>query len=32
VRFRQIDVWPDYAGDPADTLEVEIYQPWLEPA
>jgi len=32
VRFRQIDVWPHYAGDPADTLEVEIYQHWLEPA
>ncbi len=22
VRFRQSDVWPDYAGSPRDTLEV----------
>lgn len=32
VRFRQIDVWPDYAGNLADTLEIELYQHWLEPA
>ena len=32
VRFRQKDVWPDYAGAPSDVLEVEIYQHWLEPA
>jgi nitrile hydratase len=31
VRFRQCDVWPDYAGPPADVVEVEIYQHWLEP-
>lgn len=31
VRFRQADVWPDYAGSPSDTLDVEIYQHWLEP-
>ena len=30
VRFRQQDVWPDYRGNPADVLEVEIYQHWLE--
>jgi nitrile hydratase subunit beta len=30
VRFLQRDVWPDYAGPPADVLEVEIYQHWLE--
>jgi nitrile hydratase len=30
VRFRQQDVWPDYRGSPADVLEVEIYQHWLE--
>jgi hypothetical protein len=32
VRFRQRDLWPDYAGPPGDTIEVEIYQHWLEPA
>ena len=32
VRFRQQDVWPDYRGAPADVLEVELYEHWLEPA
>ena len=32
VRFRQRDVWPDYAGPAADVIEVEIYQHWLEAA
>jgi nitrile hydratase len=32
VRFRQTDVWPDYAGRPDDTVDIEIYQHWLEPA
>jgi hypothetical protein len=32
VRFRQTDVWPDYAGPPTDTVDIEIYQHWLEPA
>jgi nitrile hydratase len=32
VRFRQRDLWPDYAGPPADCVEVEIYEHWLEPA
>jgi nitrile hydratase len=31
VRFLQRDVWPDYAGQAADVVEVEIYQHWLEP-
>jgi nitrile hydratase beta subunit-like protein len=31
VRFLQNEVWPDYAGQPADVVEVEIYQHWLEP-
>lgn len=30
VRFLQRDVWPDYAGQPQDVVEVEIYQHWLE--
>jgi nitrile hydratase len=32
VRFRQPDVWPDYAGSLGDTVDIEIYQHWLEPA
>jgi len=32
VRFRQVDVWPDYQGLPGDTVDIEIYQHWLEPA
>lgn len=32
VRFRQSEVWPDYTGLPGDTVDVEIYQHWLEPA
>ncbi len=32
VRFRQDEVWPDYGGAPQDTIEIEIYQHWLEPA
>ncbi len=29
VRFKQTDVWPDYDGNPGDTLFVEIYEHWL---
>ena len=32
VRFRQTDIWPDYAGQPHDTAVVEIYEHWLEVA
>jgi nitrile hydratase subunit beta len=32
VRFLQADLWPDYGGPAGDTLDVEIYQHWLEPA
>jgi nitrile hydratase subunit beta len=32
VRFRQRELWPDYRGSPSDTVDVEIYQHWLEPA
>jgi nitrile hydratase len=32
VRFRQADVWSDYSGPTGDTVDVEIYQHWLEPA
>jgi hypothetical protein len=32
VRFRQTDLWADYAGSGADTLETEVSERWLEPA
>lgn len=32
VRFVQAQVWPAYAGSPADSIDIEIYQHWLEPA
>ena len=31
IRFSQPQLWPDYAGPGDDTLEVEIYEHWLEP-
>jgi nitrile hydratase len=32
VRFRSRELWPGYAEDPADTVDIEIYAHWLEPA
>jgi len=32
VRFLQQEVWPDYAGPANDTVDVEVYQHWLDPA
>lgn len=32
LRFRQTDLWTGYTGDPADQLEVDIQEDWLEPA
>ena len=32
VRFAQSEVWPDYRGARADTLDVEIFQHWLDKA
>lgn len=32
VRFMQRDVWPDYTGQATDTVDIEIYQHWLEPS
>lgn len=31
VRFLQTEVWPDYAGAADDTVDIEIFQHWLEP-
>ncbi len=32
VRFHQADIWPDYAGSEQDTLDIDIYEHWLEKA
>ena len=32
VRFRQTELWPDYAGPDGDTVDVDIYEHWLRPA
>ena len=32
VRFAQSVLWPDYAGPARDTLVVDLYEHWLEPA
>lgn len=32
VRFRQSDLWPDYAGAAGDTLVADIYEHWLDQA
>ena len=29
VRFRQKDLWPDYSGPDADTVDIDIYEHWL---
>ena len=29
VRFRQQDLWPEYAGNPKDQLEIDVYENWL---
>lgn len=31
VRFQLLDIWSDYAGSKLETLDVEIYEHWLEP-
>lgn len=32
VRFAQSNVWPDYKGAPGDTLDIDLYEHWLQPA
>lgn len=32
VRFAQSHVWPGYAGPQADTIDIEIYEHWLDQA
>ena len=31
VRFKQTDLWPDYAGPADDQVEIEIFDHWLDP-
>jgi nitrile hydratase len=31
VRFLQREVWPDYMGPAHDTLDIDLYEHWLEP-
>jgi nitrile hydratase len=32
VRFLQREVWPGYSGRSQDSVDIEIFQHWLEPA
>ena len=32
VRFRQKEIWPEYAGPAGDILEMEVFEHWLEQA
>ena len=32
VRFAQTALWPDYDGPPGDSIDIELYENWLEPA
>ena len=32
VRFVQSHVWPDYAGPATDTIDIDLYEHWLQPA
>ncbi len=32
VRFSQTAVWPHYRGQPGDTVDIELYEHWLESA
>ncbi len=32
VEFLQREVWEDYVGAPDDTIVIEIYEHWMEPA
>jgi nitrile hydratase len=32
VRFAARELWPDYREHAADTIDIEIFQHWLEPA
>ena len=31
VRFIQREIWPDYQGAAGDTVDIDLYEHWLEP-
>jgi len=31
IAFRQVDLWPDYAGGAKDSVVVDILEHWLQP-
>lgn len=32
VRFNQADIWADYEGPAKDSIVIDIYENWLDPA
>ncbi len=32
VRFAMTELWPEYPGPRHDTVEIEIFEHWMEPA
>ena len=32
VRFEQAQIWPGYGGPKSDTIDIEIYEHWLDQA
>jgi nitrile hydratase len=32
VRFEMRELWPDYAGQPNDSVDIEIFEHWIEAA
>lgn len=32
VRLQQVELWPSYEGSAIDTLDIEIFENWLQPA
>ena len=32
VRFAMAELWPGYRGPGGDAVEIELYEPWLDPA
>jgi hypothetical protein len=32
VRIAMCSLWDDYCGSPADSLDIEVFEHWLEPA
>jgi len=32
VRFAMKELWPDYAGQSQDTVDIEIFEHWIDPA